>query len=167
MNRPRLLAATFLLTLVTSALGTASGALPLVLGPGLASAALSQGLGVAVFLAVIVGGCLVGYRTSDASDRYRSLAVPGFLAGGAGAALGSVLGFPVYLAAVPRFGALVGSPVGPVGGGPFGGIPVLGLLVTALGAALMRGTVVALAVVAGAAIAHDDSPGATPLGERL
>lgn len=166
MNRPRLLAATFLLTLVTSAVGTASGTLPLVLGPSLVSAALSQGIGVAVFLGVLAGGCLVGYRTSDASDRYRSLAVPAFLAGGAGAALGSVLGLLAYQFAVPQFGAFVATPFG-VAGGQSGGLPLLGLLVNSVTAALMRGTVVALAVVAGAAIAHDDSPGATPLGERL
>lgn len=140
MNRPRLLAAMFLLTLVTSAVGTASGALPLVLGPGLVPTALSQGIGVAVFL--------------------------GVLAGGAGAALGSVLGLLAYQFAVPQFVAFVATPFG-VAGGQSGGFPLLGLLMTALGAAVVRGTVVALAVVAGAVIAHDDSPGATPLGERL
>ncbi|WP_267902889.1 hypothetical protein [Halomarina oriensis] len=41
MDRSLLLAATFLLTVVTSTVGTASGALPLVLGPGLLSTALS------------------------------------------------------------------------------------------------------------------------------
>jgi hypothetical protein len=166
MNRSRLLAATFLLTLVTSTLGTASGALPLVLDGRFGSVVLVEAVGLVVFLAVLGGGCLVGFRTSDPSDRYLSLAPPAFGAGAAGAALGTVLGFLAYSALIPQFGAFVATPFG-AAGGPFGGIPLVGVLVPTVGAALMRGTVVALAVVAGAAIAHDDSPGATPLGERL
>ncbi|MWG34047.1 hypothetical protein [Halomarina oriensis] len=110
---------------------------------------------------MLLGGCLVGYRTSDASDPYLSFVVPAFVAGGAGAALGSVLGLLSYQVLVPQFGAFVGTPVGPVGG-PSGGVPFLGVLVAALTTALTRGT-----VVAGAAIAHDESPGATPLSEYL